>query len=246
MKCENCGGNLTLEDVVCPHCESVNQHAIQHIRDMKRYRKDYEGTKEGVYSVIKNYVGVTVRIVIIAVLIVLIFLCARQREDSFSIKLNSMKKEAEKNAEEYKAVIDDYLEAGEFRTLNYYLEMNVISASMPAYEDYKAVFNAISNYGFFYADIIGYMHPSGEKNLATYPTRLEEDIRQFYNLFDEENYINIYIQPQHKEYIIQMKEEMEALMITYCGLTEEEAQDIWEMSKAERMTLLEERLLYEE
>ena len=43
-----------------------------------------------------------------------------------------------------------------------------------------------------------------------------------------------------------MKEEMEALMITYCGLTEEEAQDIWEMSKAERMTLLEERLLYEE
>jgi hypothetical protein len=246
MKCENCGGNLTLEDVVCPHCESVNQHAIQHIRDMKRYRKDYEGTKEGVYSVIKNYVGVTVRIVIIAVLIVLIFLCARQREDSFSIKLNSMRKEAEKNAEEHKAVIDDYLENGEFRALDYYLEVNVIGVSMPAYEDYKAVFNAISNYSFFYADIIGYMHPSGEKNLATYPTRLEEDIRQFYELFDEEHYINIYIQPQHKEYILQMKDEMEALMITYCGLTEEEAEGIWEMSKAERMTLLEERLLHEE
>ena len=93
---------------------------------------------------------------------------AKEKPPSGSINLFR-----KKNAEEYKAVIDDYLEAGEFRTLNYYLEMNVISASMPAYEDYKAVFNAISNYSFFYADIIGYMHPSGEKNLATYPTRLE-------------------------------------------------------------------------
>lgn len=246
MKCENCGGNVTLEDVVCPHCESVNQHAIQHIRDMKRYRRDYERTKEGVYSVIRNYVGVAVRVIIIAVLIVLIFLCARQREDSFSIKLDSMQKAAEKNAKEHKMVIDDYLEDGEFRALSYYLDINMINRGMPAYEDYHAVFDAISNYDFFYQDIIGYMHPSGEKNLATYPTRLEEDIRQFYQLFDEENYINIYIQPQHKEYIIQMKEQMEALLITYCGLTQEEAKCIWEMSKAERMTLLEERLLHEE
>lgn len=246
MKCENCGGNLSLEDVVCPHCESVNQHAIQHIRDMKRYQKDYEGTKAGVYSVIKYYVGVTVRVIVIAVLIVLIFLCVRQREDSFSIKLDSMKKAAEKNAEEHKAVIDDYLEAGEFRTLSYYLDINVIDTSMAAYEDYRAVFKAISDYSFFYADIIGYMHPSGEKNLATYPTRLEEDIRQFYDLFDEENYINVYMQPQHKKYIIQMKEQMEALLVSYCGLTKEEVNAIWEMSKAERMTLLEERLLHEE
>lgn len=75
MKCESCGGNLTLEDVVCPYCEAVNPHAIEHIRQMKRYQKDYEGTKEQVYDVTKRYVSVSVRIIVIAVLIVLIILC---------------------------------------------------------------------------------------------------------------------------------------------------------------------------
>lgn len=246
MKCENCGGNLTLEDVVCPHCEAVNPHAIEHIREMKRYQKDYEGTKEEVYAVTKRYVGVAVRIVIIAVLIVLLIVCGWMSGECYSLKRKAIQAKAERNVQAYKDTIDEYLEDGEFYALNFYLEVNMIELGLPAYEDYKAVISAVRNYSFFYSDVIWYMHPSGEKNLATFPTRIEQDLRQFYNLFDEENYINIYMQSQHKEYIMQMKEQMEVLLITYCNMTKEEAESIWDMSKAERMTLLEERLLHEE
>lgn len=246
MKCENCGGNLTLEDVVCPHCEAVNQHAIQHIREMKRYQKDYEGTKQEVYAVTKRYVGVAVRIVIIAVLIVAIIVCGWMSGETYSIKRKLMQAKAERKSEEYKATIDEYLENGEFYALDVYLEVNAIDMGLPAYEEYKAVFSAVSNYRFFYTDLIRCMHPYDEKNLATFPTRLEQDLSQFYRLFNEEHYLSINDTPQHKKYILQMKEQMEALMVTYCGMTKEEAESIWEMSDAQKMTLLEERLLHEE
>ena len=245
MKCENCGGNLTLEDVVCPHCEAVNQHAIQHIRDMKRYQKDYEGTKEEVYEVTKRYVGVATRIIIITVLIVLIALCGWMSGECYSIKHKYMEAKSERKAEEYKEVIEEYLEAGEFYALAFFNEVNFVDFGAPVYQDYKPVASAVSNYRFFYTDLMRYIHTDDQNSLETYPSRIESDLSQFYKLFDEENYVNIYDSP-HKDYIIQMKEQMEALMVAYFGMTKEEAEGIWEMSKAERMTLLEERLLHEE
>ena len=100
MKCEKCGGNLSLEDVVCPHCDTLNEHAVQHIRDMNKYKKDYEGTKQEVYTVTKSYAGISVRIVIIAILVVLIVACSLLSEEFYSMKRKSEQAKSKKNVTE--------------------------------------------------------------------------------------------------------------------------------------------------
>ena len=59
MKCEHCGGNLTLEMLACPYCGKENPHAKQHIRDMKKYQGDFSDTRSEVYSVVNKYSGIT-------------------------------------------------------------------------------------------------------------------------------------------------------------------------------------------
>lgn len=45
MKCEFCGGTLSLENEYCPHCGRPNEHARKHIEDMRHYDSVYEETK---------------------------------------------------------------------------------------------------------------------------------------------------------------------------------------------------------
>ena len=55
MKCEFCNGNMSLEDLHCPHCGQINKHAQQHIRDMQRYQGEFNETKEDVITVTQKY-----------------------------------------------------------------------------------------------------------------------------------------------------------------------------------------------
>ena len=48
MKCPNCGGQMGIEDAVCPYCNTPNTMAVQHQSDMARYRQEYQRTQESV------------------------------------------------------------------------------------------------------------------------------------------------------------------------------------------------------
>ena len=245
MKCENCGGNLTLEDVVCPYCEAVNPHAIEHIRQMKRYQKDYEGTKEQVYDVTKRYVSVSVRIIVIAVLIVLIILCGVFSDEGYSLRRKIEMAKAEKNFEEYSELIEEYLENNEYYALYSFFEAHCIEYSAESYKEYQPLRHAVTQYYFLYSDVIRVIYPYSEQSLATYPGRIEGDLASLYKLYDEEYYINIYDNPKHKEDILKIEAQINALLVAYCGLTLEEAEMLKDMTQAQRMSLLEERMLHE-
>lgn len=245
MKCDNCGGNLTLEDVVCPHCEAINPHAIEHIREMKRYQKDYEGTKDEVYNVTKRYIGVSVRIIAIAILIVLIILCGIICDESYSINRKLMQAKAKRNYDENTAIIDAYLDEGDYYALYVFLEENYINTSFDVYDAYDPIIYATTRYGFLYSYIIRYRNTDSVESLQSYPTRIEEELSSLYKLYDAENYVNVEGNPEQKEQVLRIEEQVNALLVTYCGLTMEEADSLQEMSKAQRLAVLEERLLNE-
>ena len=50
MKCPNCGGNMGLEDEVCPFCNTPNTMAVQHQADMDHYREEYQRTQADVVA----------------------------------------------------------------------------------------------------------------------------------------------------------------------------------------------------
>ena len=109
MKCENCGGNLSLEDLACPHCGTINRQAQQHARDMRKYHGEFQDTQKAVYAVTKRYAGITTRVVIIAILLIITVIFAIVASESYSIKRNILQKRAERNFEEYSAQMEQYL-----------------------------------------------------------------------------------------------------------------------------------------
>ncbi len=74
MKCENCGGRISLEDEFCPSCGAVNRNAQKHIKDMRRYQSTFANVQQDVQEATKRYSEVTVRIIMIAVLLILAIL----------------------------------------------------------------------------------------------------------------------------------------------------------------------------
>ena len=53
-----------------------------------------------------------------------------------------------------------------------------------------------------------------------------------------------YVEPNHElyEYILEMEEQMHALLITYCNLTQEQVENLRNMSKAEITLLIQEEV----
>lgn len=74
MKCENCGGRISLEDEFCPNCGAVNRNAQKHIKDMRRYQSTFANVQQDVQEATKRYSEVTVRIIMIAVLLIMAIL----------------------------------------------------------------------------------------------------------------------------------------------------------------------------
>lgn len=241
MKCKNCGGNLTLEDVVCPHCEAINEHAIEHIREMNRYKTDYEGTKQEVISTTKAYAGIAIRIIILAVLIVLTIICGMLSGETYSIKRDIT--EAFRNDEKCKAQIEEYLESRDYYALAVYCDNNEIRTSTEGYEEYKGVVYGALQYAYFYDYVMKAASTSDESKIQSYAEWMSEQLNSFYRMLDETDFY-CYVDEANEYYksILEMEEQMHALLITYCNLTQVEADELRNMSKAEITLLLQEGL----
>lgn len=241
MKCKNCGGNLTLEDVVCPYCEAVNEHAIEHIRQMNRYKTDYEGTKKEVIATTQNYAGITVRIIILAVLIVLMIVCGILGGSAFSIDRDIT--EATRSDDKCKKQIEEYLESRDYYALAIFLEEKSISTNSEGYESFRCAIYASSQYAYFYDYVMKVVKPREGADVQGYYEWISEEVKSFYRVLDDTDFY-CYVEPDHElyEYILEMEEQMHALLITYCNLTQEQVENLRNMSKAEITLLIQEEV----
>ncbi len=252
MKCENCGGNLSLEDLNCPYCGTINKHAQQHIRDMKRYHGEFQDTKKDVYATAKKYTGITVRALIIAALLVLSIVLAIIGSESYSIRRHILEKRAEHNYEQYSVIMDTYLENEEYIAFHAFVEANAIYGYDTPYEKYVPVMRVSNQYMYLYDYIMG-MHTKiyqnkDKESIERQVGYLSEQLNDFYQALNMENYeyIKDGASLQNKAAIAQMEQNVNVLLQTYCGLTNEDVAGLKELSEAKRMVLLEERIGYAE
>lgn len=244
MKCKKCGGNLSLEDVVCPYCDELNEHAIQHIRDMNRYKREFQGTKDEVYSVTKRYAGITVRAIIIAVLVVLIVIFGLISERTYTIKRNIMVSNSSRNITEYMQTLDQFLEDRNYNAFHAFCEEHYIHTYDDNYDEYNCLIYATSQYCYIYEEIMEFHNPYDGSSLEDYTTMLSELLEQFYKIWDDENitYYSVGDSEKNRKYALEIQEQIHALLITYCGLTEEDVKELPSMTSARRSLLLEEKM----
>ncbi len=248
MKCEKCGGNLTLEDVVCPYCEALNQHAVEHIREMNRYKKDYEGTKQEVYSATKNYIGVTVRLIIIAVLVVLTVLSGILLGESYSIRRSIVEIKTKSNAKEYTQIMEQYLAERGFYEFSMFCEANEITAYGDILSEYGNIVQVTNQYRYIYDYVMTIANPREGQETQLYIKWIGEYLDGFYKVYDRErNYL--YDKgdvARNLEIADQVQEQIHALLMAYCGLTQEDIDKLPTATSAERLTILEKGINYEE
>ena len=69
MKCTHCGGNIGLEDKICPYCGAPNEHALGHQEDMRRYEDAFEKTRQHVEERTSRFSGFAVPVTLGLILI---------------------------------------------------------------------------------------------------------------------------------------------------------------------------------
>ena len=244
MKCGYCGGALSLEDERCPHCGQLNQHAQKHIADMRKYKGEFEHTKNYVYEKTRLYTQITVRMIILAVLAILTVGLYVLRDNAYSISRDWVRSDAAKRYEQYSKELDGYLAEENFRAFSSFCEAHRLDSYEGKYAPkYGRVIRVVNSYIYLYDSLIKYAFP--ESDITIEQAKLTaDDMSYFYRNLDytpgygveDEN------DPAVTKAIETMVDNVERFLMTYCGFTQEEAESMRELSEARRIVMLEEKL----
>lgn len=245
MKCDYCGGSLSLENEYCPHCGRPNPHARQHIEDMRRYEGEFERTKKYVYDKTKTYTQVVVRMIILAALVILSIGLFVLADNAYSLLRDRERNKSEKKYSEYSQILDGYLEEENFRAFVSFCEARNLESYQGAYAaKYQRVI-WISRYYVYLMDYLSdYAFPK------SYTTQQQakwvaDEMEYFYQYLDQDPadyYMEVENDPLVAQALDKMDKNIERFLMVYCGFTGEEAQSMREISSARRQLLLEEKL----
>ena len=154
MRCRYCGGEISLEAAYCSYCGKPNEHARRHAGEMKAFRADYERTKSGVEHKLRRFTGASVRVAVIALLLVAVVLLLLLGSRAYSVRRLWVQTRSERNAEACMAEMDAMLEAEDFLGFNAYCEANYIDPYDNAFEKYAPAERAARSFGYLFADIL--------------------------------------------------------------------------------------------
>jgi len=248
MKCEYCGGNLSLEAENCPFCGKVNEQAKKHAGAMKRYHRAFEQTRREVEAEANRHTGLMVRVILIAVLLVVAVLLLVLGGKAYEFRRMWIQGQSERNASEYMEILDGYLKEEDFMAFSHFCNEKYIDTYDSVFEKYAPVERAAQNYCYVYQDMMRLVCPPSYQDREDILEALSETLDYFYHTLDMEQYE--YYEgadnPLNREALESMEGKVELMLQFYCGLKGEEAEGFKEQTKAKRAIMLEEAVGYEE
>lgn len=248
MKCEFCGGTLLLEDEKCPNCGQANMHARQHINDMRHYQGEFESTEKYVRNKAIIYSQICVRAIIIAVLSVLTIIMFIMAAKAWDIQREYKRYLTNKNFNEYSAQLNRLIENGEYLAVRSYANAKMIRRYDSPYEIYRPYLDSCDSYAQVFESVqefIAFNDPDISMDYAC--EMFGSSMDRFYKRYaDKDNkYTNNGYQPEtYLKMMDSMKEEIELMLKTYCGFTEQELEDLSNNSKVQKQALFEEKLTH--
>ncbi len=249
MKCAKCGGNIGIEDKICPYCGTPNLQALQHQEDMRRYEDAFEKTRQHVEERTSRFSGfavpVTLGLILIAMAVASVFFSASAYDIGRSVRLRGMKE----HAGEYAGMIDEYLDAGDYLRVNalynnknlYYLE-GVDGGEMQGYD---MIFRAASYYSRIFETLLERLEPDNylfrEDRISTTCQDLSEEMAWLFGIEKEDYFPKSCYTEDKLQAVSAMQQQAQMLLQTYAGFSEEEAAQAGDLSKARLQAMLEEK-----
>lgn len=246
LKCRYCGNNLSLEDVYCPFCGKKNEEAKKHASDMRRYQREFEETREEVYTTTKTYGVLYARIILMVILAAGIIASLVIASNSYSFRRARLERDAARNIEKYSQEMDQLLAEEDYLKFSEFCNFKEISSYTDGYEKYEYIISAASQFEYIYASLAEITY-SGENHTLNYVIEsLGDNLDYFYEYTSEERLERDYRQEYDAELTKQAFAGMEAqtaqLLKTYLGLSDEEAEEFRGMTKARRSLVIEEHV----
>lgn len=247
MKCQYCGAPLDLDDNFCSHCGKLNEQVKQHVDDMKRFETEFTETRQEVYQTTKRYTAVTVRMGMIAVLVLLNVAVAIFGSRYYSFERMLGEADCERHFKEYAAILDAYLAEGNYHAFYNFMTEKHVPSYDSSYEQYNQVENLASQYIYIYEYLLKADMEDDVERRESLGKYITDNLEYFYENTDSERYSyyeNI-DREENLKAIEDMKDKVEMLLVTYGGISKEDAAQFENYTSAKRAMLLEEGLLHE-
>lgn len=245
MKCPTCGANLQIEDEKCPFCGNPNPFAVKHNQDMRHYQKEFQETKREVERKTLHFNSFTARVAVIAVLLVMILgMVFAINDGAYYLWSSRVKKDVAKNAEKYRAELNAFEEAGEWRGLHAYYDAKSLDSTRDL-KDYTVLYFMIYDYKSVLNEIAR-LQEGDLDDVAAAASKMSSHLDNFYKAVGRVSYESAYYDdcysPAHVAAYERMQTELEAALSVYCHLTDEEISELSDYSLIKRAGLLEEGL----
>ena len=242
MKCPNCGGQMGLEDAVCPYCNTPNAMAAKHQSDMAHFRQEYQRTQADVMQKTSFMQRHGSWLIVLSVLLVALIGGIVLQAGAWDIGHSIRTRNVERGMVEASQVMDSYLEAGDYGKFLGYYDANNISLD---YENpYQGLRSAANAYVNLIRDISTLNDPNrtySPEHLASVYGYLAEDLNRIFTLEEQFTYnTDKYLPADKRVYIEDIRDRSTAIAKAYFGLTDEQIRDIPNMSTKRLAKLIEE------
>lgn len=246
MKCPHCGNPLNLEDAFCPFCGQPNTLAQKHQADMKRYENEFIKTQQDVYKNTHRFTKLTIPIIILFVLLLLnvgaLFFSAK----SWDIGSSLLEHKINTNKELHQANIDQLIANKDYYGLSAYYDQNSLYLA-ECFDEYRAVTSAANSYYYLLQNLI-FCQDENSYLLEEefFDDTIDSIARNLENIFNTEQEYDynkeLYLSDDKLAIIEDISSQTKALLVSYAGLTPEEAEELPNLSTARKAELLERRL----
>ncbi len=243
MKCPNCGGQMGLEDVACPYCDTPNAMAAQHQSDMAHFREEYERTQD---EVLENTSGMRRHgswLVVVTILLVGLVIGIILQASAWDIGHAIREHNVEQDAAADKQMLDTYLEQGDYGKFVGYYSANDIGIF------YENPYQGLEMAAYAYVDLMRYVAALNDSSSFWYkPNRIgdtceyiAEDLNRIYALEDRySDDIDRYLPADKRVYYDGLCNRTAAIAKAYFGLTDKDIEDIPNLSKKKLAAMIEE------
>lgn len=246
MKCRYCNGEIGLEQKFCPYCGRPNEESQRHSRDMERFSSRYSETEATVISKADRYARAVPRAILIILLLIASVVMYFVSENTYQIPENTRRRAAEKDPAAMCAVLDGYLEEGDYIAFASCFSFNGLRTYNSPFENYSDIYWCADNYKTFVLDVEKlYLHGNRE-NWLKYSA--SDDIRYLCQTL--ESFIETYERgkrdaedPQHIVYLDDMRDNIMDMLHVYFGIDESEAESFLAMTDNRKASYMEEVLL---
>lgn len=247
MKCKFCAADMAIEDAKCPHCGKDNPYYEAHRVEMDNYARKYKRIENEVVETTTKYTRKTLVITVISLLTALILGCIFVLISMDDINYSRFLKKNAQNADKIAQRLEEYEQNADYITLADYYDSVPMRYSKNATTEYTAVYDMSAKYRSFVAQTVEVTSKKLKSTDASdYAKRITSTLDMIYHVTNGDairaNYPERY-SGQHAVAIEDIMDRINHLLVTYYGMTEEEAIGLKDMSETKMQSFLEDKLL---